>query len=310
MAKINSDGLSKRKIKNAVFYSVMMAWPIFQFIVFYIGVNFNSIILAFKDYNNETRVYEFAGFANLKIVIDRITRDPNMLIYLRNSILFYIIGIFGTLLALLFSYYIYKKMTGYKFFILVLYLPSIISPIVLSIIFRYLVDRAMPDIFKDYFHKEILGLFVGGKTMMPTLIFYNIFLSFGVNVLMYSSAMSSIDDSVIESASLDGVTPIREFWSIVVPLIFPTLATFLVVGVAAMFTDQAQLFALFGAESCPEQLYTVGYYLYSNTYLAVAYATDGSYPLLSAYGVVLTIVAVPLTLVVKWLLNKFGPSAE
>lgn len=124
----------------------------------------------------------------------------------------------------------------------------------------------MPDIFKDYFHKEILGLFVGGKTMMPTLIFYNIFLSFGVNVLMYSSAMSSIDDSVIESASLDGVTPIREFWSIVVPLIFPTLATFLVVGVAAMFTDQAQLFALFGAESCPEQLYTIGYFRNGNAY--------------------------------------------
>ena len=121
MAKNYSDGLSKRKIKNAVFYSVMMAWPIFQFIVFYIGVNFNSIILAFKDYNNETRVYEFAGFANLKIVIDRITRDPNMLIYLKNSILFYVIGIFGTLLALLFSYYVYKKLTG-KAFVMFLFL--------------------------------------------------------------------------------------------------------------------------------------------------------------------------------------------
>ena len=35
--------------KDLIFYCLMMIWPVAQFCVFYIGVNFNSILLSFQD---------------------------------------------------------------------------------------------------------------------------------------------------------------------------------------------------------------------------------------------------------------------
>ena len=36
------------KDKDLIFYTLMMLFPVAQFCVMYIGVNFNSILLAFK----------------------------------------------------------------------------------------------------------------------------------------------------------------------------------------------------------------------------------------------------------------------
>ena len=80
-------------------------------------------------------------------------------------------------------------------------------------------------------------------------------------MLMYSGAMSGVSDSVIEAAKLDGITPIREFFYIIVPLIYPTLVTFLVVEVAGIFTNQMNLYNFYGLKA-EYSLYTFGYFLY------------------------------------------------
>ena len=226
-----------------------------------------------------------------------------------NSILYFGVGILSTVLALLFSYYIFKKMAGYKFFRLVLYIPSIISPIVIAIIFMHFIEKVVPG---------YLWLWTGSKyPTMDTesqkrfwLIFYNLLLSFGVNVLMYSSSMSSIDDSVIESAQLDGAKPIREFFSIVLPLIYPTVATFLAVSIAGIFTNQYNLFSLYG-DSAPSALQNLGYFLYLKTYFAVVEGSmESAFVIPATWGLVFTLVAAPITLFARWALNKFGPSTN
>jgi hypothetical protein len=47
--------------------------------------------------------------------------------------------------------------------------------------------------------------------------------------------------------------------------------------------------------------------LYNKTQAATSRA---EYPELAAMGLLLTLIAVPLTLVIKWALEKFGPQAE
>ena len=111
MAKNYSDGLSKRKIKNAVFYSVMMAWPIFQFIVFYIGVNLNSIRLAVKEYTEVDGrfVFKFVWFEQFAYCINMIKTEAVFRYAFKNSFLTYIISTaISSTLALFFSFYIYN----------------------------------------------------------------------------------------------------------------------------------------------------------------------------------------------------------
>ena len=137
--------------------------------------------------------------------------------------------------------------------------------------------------------------------------FYNIWISFGVNCLMYVNAMNDIPPERVEAANLDGATGFREFWSISLPSIFSTLATFLVVGVAGIFTNQFNLFSFFGY-TAPHGIMTYGYWLYRETLMTAN--SPAQVPVIAAMGVWMTVIAVPLTLLARWLLDKFGPSAE
>jgi ABC-type sugar transport system permease subunit len=115
-------------------------------------------------------------------------------------------------------------------------------------------------------------------------------------------AMNSISESIVESAKIEGANSIQEFFFITIPMIFSTITTFLVVGIAGIFASQMNLFSFYGTDA-DAHLYTVGYYLYAST----AKATFADYPRLSAFGLVLSAVAVPITYSVKYLLEKFGP---
>ena len=52
--KMEKHALTKRKIdKKLIFYIACFALPVLQFLIFYIGVNFQSILLAFQKYDGK-----------------------------------------------------------------------------------------------------------------------------------------------------------------------------------------------------------------------------------------------------------------
>ena len=113
-------------------------------------------------------------------------------------------------------------------------------------------------------------------------------------------------EEVIEAAKLDGATGIKKFFYVVFPQVFGTVSTFLIIGVAGIFTNQINLFSFYEA-SAPDDVRTLGYYLYVRAQLAV---NEAEFPELSALGLLLTAIAVPLTMLVKRLLEKFGYSED
>lgn len=292
--------------KDLIFYSLMMIWPVAQFCVFYIGVNFNSILLSFQDIDivNGTTTWTFEKIIQ---AFQDMTSSKNLLLTAKNSLLVYFLSlIIGTPLGLFFSYYIYKKMPGSGAFRVLLFMPSIVSGIVMVAMFQFFVEQAVPQLWSDLFGMKIKGLIENPETRFGTILFFCIWSGFGTSVLMYSNAMSGISQEVVESAHLDGATGFREFIHITFPMIFPTLSTFLITGVAGIFTNQFALYSFYGG-GAPNDIQTYGYYMYMKTKNATS---EAEYPILSAMGLWMTIVAVPLTLLVKWALEKFGPSED
>lgn len=300
--KNKSSGMNKWNRNRLIFYCVFLAFPVLQFCIFYIGVNFNSFLLAFKSYDYSTGLYDWVGFLNFKRVFYDFEHVQYLQMSIRNSLLLYLFTTLTSFLALFFSYYIYKRGPGSKLFQTMLFLPNIISAIVMVVIFKYFVERAIPFVWEEITGQEMEGLLSNLKTQLGTIIFYCCWTGFGVQMLMYSGAMSGISDSVVEAAKLDGATPVREFFSIIFPLIYPTVVTFLVVEVAGIFTNQMNLFNFYGTKA-EYNLYTFGYFLYTK----IKTENISGYPYLAAMGLVLTAVAVPLTLIIRKVLNKVGP---
>ncbi len=293
-----------------IFFYGMMALPLLQFAIFYVYVNFNSIMLAFKDYDVLTGKFVFNGMGNFKAVFESLTTDEGILYTaFKNSLINYALGlIVVTPLALFFSFYMYKKMMCSEFFRVVLFIPSVLSSIVLVSIFNILADKGFPFLMQAIKGGDMpIGLMSSPDTAFPMVLLYSIITGFGVNVLMYSSAMSKISVSVVESAELDGASLLREFFAICLPLIYPTLTTFLTVGVVDIFTSQLNLHAFF-AGGAYTQNYTIGYYLF----ILVASKDENiaNYPFAAATGLVFSCVAIPITLFLRYIFEKFGPQTE
>lgn len=301
------SSLSAKNRNKKIFYYLMFAFPLLQFAVFYIGVNLNSILLAFKNYDYQDG-YRIVWFANFGTVLSDIFRVDYMKYAIRNSLLICAVNLgIGMSFSLLFSYYIYKKKPLSETFRVFLFLPVIVSSLALVIVYRYFCEIAVPHIWEILFHKKIEGLLMNYDTQLGAVIVFNVFAGFGIQILMYASAMSAIPESVVEAARIDGITPMREFFSITLPLIYPTFVTFFVVTVAGVFTNQMHVFSFFGGKA-EYNVYTVGYYLYKQ--ISDPSVGISEYPYLSAFSLILTVISVPLTLAVKKGLEALGPKED
>ena len=299
------------KQKDLIFYVIMLAWPVLQFCVFYIGVNANSFLMAFQKIDGKGRLLEWTTQYMVQAWESLLGLDGTVVFLsaAKRSLQAYLIGLcISTPLGLLFSYYIYKRLPLSRTFRVILFLPSIISGIVMIAMYKFFVEAALPEIMTKLGHEMKIGLLSGrspADVKFATVMVFNVWIGFGGGVLMYSNAMSGISQEIVDSAHLDGATGVKEFVFITLPSIFPTLSTFLITAVAGIFTNQAGLFSFFSNSAQPE-IRTYGYEIYVRT---LDNGTRG-YPLVAAYGLYMTAVAVPLTYIVKWALEKFGPSVD
>ena len=302
-----------RTSKRLIFSLLMVALPILQFLIFYIYVNFNSILMAFQEYSTNPDglgyIVTFAGLKNFKDAASVLFSEygANMI---KNSLILYACNLIIVMgLALVFSYYVAKKFMASGFFRVMLYVPHIVSSVVLALLYRYVVT----DIYgvltlKMTGELPIGGLLDGPDTQFITVLIYNIWVGFGTNVMLFTNAMSGINSSVIESAELDGVNIVQEFFYIYIPMIFPTFITFVVTGMAGLFTNQMNMYTFFGTRG--SYFDVLGFYLYREAQGAAVAGTNISYSMLAAMGLMITCVIAPITLIVRKLLEKYGPSAD
>lgn len=303
---VKSKSLKRKNLlRNSIFYVVMAGIPILQVIIFYIYVNFNSILLAFKTYDEVTMSYKWlpggAFFSNFQGFFHDLTTLPFLKAAFGNTFM-----MFGLVLlvsysgGILLSNYIYKKRLLGKFFRVILFTPSMISGIIMVTLFQFFADAAVPVLTGN----ATVGLLADTNTAFPSIICYTLWLGLGSGMLVYVGTMGSINDSMVEAAQLDGCTPMQEFFKITLPTIYPTILVFFVAKMGSIFAEQINLFTFYGTDA-PYDYYTYGYWLYVRTL-----AGEANYPQLAAAGLCFTLVLAPLTLFVRWLLNKFGPSAD
>lgn len=299
----------KRDNRNALFIAVMAALPVVQFLIFYVYLNINSVIMAFQTYivkDDGTAGYAWYGFENFRRAFNEYSMDGLIWIEVKNSLLYFLTmaGI-STPLALFFSFYIYKKRFGAPLFKIVLFLPSIISSIVIVLMYKFFMDSALPNVLTSLLDTEIRPLASTKDTSLGTVLFFCVWTGFGSGILMYSGAMGSISESMVEASHLDGASLIQEFWYITLPCVYPTLSTFLIAQLAGIFSADMNLYSFYGA-SAERYNWTVGYDLLRQTRSA-SYA---EYPYLASIGVTLTMITLPIAYGGKYLLNKFGPSTD
>ena len=295
-----------------------MLWPVLQFVVFYIAVNFNSFLLAFKKVDANLNFIEWT-LDHFKIwFTEGTTPHTRLMAAFTVSFKAYAIHtLIGMPMGLLFSFYIFKRLPGAMFFRVILYLPSVLSSLVLVLIYSYFVTAPFQDIMVKLFHAtddayfkySNVKLMGSGMVSFPTLMFYNLLVGFGVSVLLYANKMSSISPDLIEASELDGVNSWQEFYHIVLPEVYPTISVFLITGIAGIFTNQYNAYPLTKGTPMQDST-TIGYLMYDYVVDANNDLADPALARTAALGLMLSAVVIPTTFLVRFLLLRFGPSED
>lgn len=302
---ILKNNRKKVQREDLIFYILMLVYPIAQFCVFYLYVNANAFLLPFQKIDIATNTTTW-NLDAMKEAIRMTFVDESFMSMRLMSLLIYAFGVVVNMpLAIFCSYYIYKKLPMGGMFRVILYLPCIISSIVLSGMFQYFVERAYPEFINLLTGQQVEGLLENKDTRLITLLLFGTFVGLGANMLLYTDSMSAIDQELVEAAHIDGAVGIREFWHVTLPGIYPLLTTFIITGVVGMFTADCYLYNFYGTNA-PADLQTYGYWIYVKTMIS----SESYYPTISALGLILTIFAVPLTFLVRYLLERFGPSED
>jgi len=96
-----------------------------------------------------------------------------------------------------------------------------------------------------------LGLF----KQMPGMVLVNVAFGMSFCVLLFRAFVASIPRELDEAATVDGASPLRLFFSVIMPLLKPVVITVIVVQAVAIFNDfQGPLYFLPGNENVTVQL--------------------------------------------------------
>ena len=133
-------------------------------------------------------------------------------------------------LALAFAVALDSGLRGQKIMRTVLFLPCLISSIVVGFVWLKMFSNVLPEINK-WLGTNINFLYFGSsKTVLKGLIIANNWQWVGYWMLIYLAGLQSIPSELHEAAKVDGAGSVRRFFNVTIPMLGPSI-TICVVGI-------------------------------------------------------------------------------
>lgn len=292
--------LNRRNKKLILFILFACAVPVINWLVFYVYPNASSIVMAFLDSEGKP---SFVNFQRLWTEFQLPT--STIRIALKNTLITFAISLACFIPRVLVSYFIYKKVPGYKIFRILFFLPTVLFSVCVAMCFTRMVGTTG---FIAEFVQNVLGLdrkpelLADSQFANYTIWFHMLWLGFPGDLIIWGGTFARLPGDVLESAKLDGVTWISEFTKIVVPMVWPTVALKMVLTVCGILGASGQVWLLtkgsYGTMTLSCWLYKTLMDSSGTKY------TSNVYNYLSAVGLVMTVISVAIALIVRKYTDK------
>lgn len=232
----------KRNAQGLLFVTPLIAY----FLVFQLAPMLIALVISFTDYNGVSSDFNWIGVDNYVAVL---TNQNNAHEHFWQSILVSVEYILLTvpmniLLALAVSALLNTKVKGERFFKTAFYVPSVTASVAVTALWAFMLDPGA-GLINKLLGVEMNLLYEEGWNLV-ILAVMSIWGGLGYNVLIMLSAMKNIDRSLYEAASIEGASAFKQFWSITVPGVMPTVSFFTVTGIIGGFQAFEQMYLMTG----------------------------------------------------------------
>ncbi|MDD3336806.1 MAG: ABC transporter permease subunit [Eubacteriales bacterium] len=231
-------------------FSYLLLLPAVAYVFIFSYCTYPYMIIAFKNFNYQLGVWgsEWCGTANF----DFFLHSTNAMRVIRNTLVLNLLFILvGTAMSLFLAILLneLRSKTFVKTTQTFMLFPHYLSWVVVGYILLAIFSN------KNGLANQIVTLF-GGKSISwytkpqywtTILVMMKLWKDAGMNAVIYLAAITGIDESIYESATIDGANRFQRIIRITVPLIMPTVCimTLLAVG-KIMFGDFGMIYALVG----------------------------------------------------------------
>ena len=288
--------LKSKRIKQNIANYVMLFPAIAYILIFSFYPIFSGVIMSFNDVRI-TGASTFNGVANY----EKVFADPAFWSALKNTFIFAFWNCFyGVFLSLAVAILLneVRRTTMKKFIQTVIYLPNLLSWVVVGSSFVFLLSPTVGpvnQVLKSMGH-DAINFFSEIGIARGLIIFINQWKITGYGVVIYLAALVGISQDQYEAAILDGAGRFEQIWYVTIPNLKNTILTMVMLNVTGMFQLFDPIYVL-GNRITQPNTDVIMTYVYRTSLGKLRLGTG------AAASVTLMVIALTFTLVTKKLTN-------
>ena len=209
------------------------------YIIFHYGPMY-GLTIAFKDFNFSKGIMgsEWVGFKNFAMFLS--TRDFRTV--LSNTLIISLMQlIIGFPIPILFALLLNEvRSKTYKRVIQTIsYMPHFFSWVVLAGIFIEILSpsRGLVNVILTNLGLEPIHFMADKGWFRWVLVFSSIWKEMGWNSIIYLAALTGIDASLYEAASIDGASKMKQMYYVTIPSIMPIVSMMLIMSIGKLLND-------------------------------------------------------------------------
>ncbi|AVT74124.1 sn-glycerol-3-phosphate ABC transporter permease UgpA [Rhodopseudomonas palustris] len=227
-------------LKQAVFQSKLLPYllvlpQLVVVLVFFYWPAVQAVIQSFLLQDAFGLSTVFVWFDNYRELLDQ---PDYFAAIIRTFVFSFAIALSSLSLALLLAVMADRPLRGSTFYRTMLIWPYAVAPPVVGVLWVFMLNPSLGVIAHGL---RALGVdwnpLLDGDQAALLIVLAAAWKQISYNFLFFLAGLQAIPSSVIEAAAIDGARPMRRFWTIIFPLLSPTIFFLVIVNVVYAFFD-------------------------------------------------------------------------
>lgn len=210
-----------RGFAHSVWWFVLPAAALYVFAVVYPSVR--GSLFAFTNWDGISQNPKWVGFDQFA----RIWSDPNGLTSIRNTLLIaFAVTVIQNIVGLLIALAVNSRIKSRDILRVLIFAPVVITSIAVGFLWQnlYTPDGGINETLEAAGLGALRQNWLGNPDTAIWCIIVVVFWQFvGYSMVIFLAGLQGIPEEILEAAAIDGAGPIRRFWSVVRPLLAPSI---------------------------------------------------------------------------------------
>ena len=263
-----------------------------------------SILLSLTNYNGGLIFgnpnIEFVGIRSYLWMFTEPTR--NFYTSLGNNMLIVAVSVFGQIpLGFILAYVLSRKLIqrGTALFQAMIFLPYIISPIIIGVLFRAFI-LGSKSVYMEVrsFFVPAAEFAIGSRPIIPVLVVV-LWMWTGFYMIIFLAHMQRIDPTIIEAARIDGAKESRILWHITLPALTGEIVTCAILAISGSLKTFDLIYAMTGGGPAG-QTKVLSLFMFESAFQGAA-----NYPLANAISTVMVLISILLIIITRYVGKAF-----